>query len=134
MERIIEANAVSLTNREKEVAGQYPTIIVTGTPDKPLFHIVYVSAATGSVHVGFSSYELAFVFQWLEEYFGVTRASTDNLDELRPRSRWRLNEDGKWACSECDGLAVEHPEEPDKWQAVTKCCPNCGARMEDRDG
>lgn len=52
-----------------------------------------------------------------------------NQRNLRPVGRWHLNEDGKWACTCCDGLAVEHPDEPDKWQALTRCCPNCGARM-----
>lgn len=53
-------------------------------------------------------------------------------ESLRPVGRWHLNEDGKWACTYCDGLAVEHPDEPDKWQALTRYCPNCGARMKER--
>jgi len=48
---------------------------------------------------------------------------------IQKQGEWHLNEDGKWACSECDGLAVVHPDEPDKWQALTTCCPNCGAKM-----
>ena len=48
-------------------------------------------------------------------------------------ARWYLNEDRKWACTNCDGLAIQHPDEPDKWQALTDYCPNCGAKM-DGDG
>lgn len=50
--------------------------------------------------------------------------------------RWILNEDGKWACSDCDGVAIEHPENPNTWQALTACCPHCGAKMDEgkRDG
>lgn len=54
---------------------------------------------------------------------------TIDPESLRPVGRWHLNEDGKWACTYCDGLAVEHLDEPEKWQALTRYCPHCGARM-----
>ena len=50
-------------------------------------------------------------------------------ESLRPQGEWYLNEDGKWACSYCDGLAIDDRNEPEKWQAITNYCPNCGARM-----
>ena len=59
----------------------------------------------------------------------IGQAPTIDPETLRPVGRWHLNEDGKWACTYCDGLAVEHPDKPDEWQALTRCCPNCGARM-----
>lgn len=59
----------------------------------------------------------------------LEKAPTIDPESLRPVGRWHLNEDGKWACTYCDGLAVEHPDEPEKWQALTRYCPNCGARM-----
>ena len=46
------------------------------------------------------------------------------------RGEWILNEDMKWACSSCEGLAIEHPNESDKRQAITTYCPNCGAKMD----
>lgn len=50
---------------------------------------------------------------------------------IQKQGKWHLNEDRKWACSECDGLAVVHPDEPDKWQALTTYCPNCGAKIKE---
>ena len=128
--------AMPVINEEKEIAGHYPTIIVTGTADKPLFHIVYVSADDGSVHVGFASYELAFVFQWLEEYFGVTRAS-DSIEELRPRGRWivkkeMLNMRGVLGvrCSACGQYWALVEDNDAEYMNHFKSCPNCGAKME----
>ena len=60
----------------------------------------------------------------------VNETTIINPEDLRPKGKWKLNEDGKWACTFCGGLAVEHPEKPDTWQALTTCCPNCGAKME----
>lgn len=51
---------------------------------------------------------------------------------VQKQGEWILNEDNKWACSECDGVAVSHPEKPE-WQALTTCCPNCGAKMVKED-
>lgn len=45
-------------------------IIVSGTLEKPYFEIKYV-LLDGSVHVGYSSYELKNVFGWKNECFEV---------------------------------------------------------------
>lgn len=58
----------------------------------------------------------------------IIRAPAVEAEPVR-HGWWVLNKDGKLSCSECEGLAVEHPEEPETWQAITAFFPNCGAKM-----
>lgn len=124
------ATAMPVMDNTKEIAGKFPTIVVTGTADKPYYHIVYLSSDDGSVHVGFGSYELAYVFQWLKEFFGVDRASVDGIDSLRPRGRWEKHRTmhGFVYCSNCKDVYLD-----EEWLVDGKWgfCPNCGARMEE---
>ena len=45
-------------------------IVVHGTADKPYFEIKYYTT-DGKCHIGYSSYKLDFVFQWLKECFVI---------------------------------------------------------------
>ena len=71
--------------RKKDTAGIPPEIVVDGTKEKPYFNIRYFDAEKGYFCIGYSSYELAFVFGWLKEYFGVDRAKVADPEELRPK-------------------------------------------------
>ncbi len=46
-------------------------IVVHGTSDKPYFEIKYCRLDDGEFHIGYSSYELRNVFEWLEECFDI---------------------------------------------------------------
>lgn len=50
-------------------------IVVTGTKDKPYFNIEYVQLSDGECYLGFSSYFINLVFNWLEECFEVVGES-----------------------------------------------------------
>lgn len=45
-------------------------IVVHGTAEKPYYEIKYYTL-DGECHIGYSSYELKYVFEWLEECFDV---------------------------------------------------------------
>ena len=58
----------------------------------------------------------------------LSKLPTIDPESLRLKAEWKLNEDGKWACTYCESLAIEHPTDSD-WQVITAFCPNCGADM-----
>lgn len=51
-------------------------IVVHGTAKKPYFEIKYQEIGSNHYNIGFSSYKLDFVFQWLKECFEIV-----NTDE-----------------------------------------------------
>lgn len=112
-------------DHEIHFAGTSPQIVVDGTAEKPYYNILYVDTITGETCVGFGSYELENVFQWLEEYFGETRAEIVDPDSYRPTGRWTLNRDGSGTCSEC------HRTRNDVWDMDNwdNFCSHCGADM-----
>ena len=46
-------------------------IVVHGTADKPYYEIKYYDIADGEEHIGYSSYDLRNVFEWLEKCFEI---------------------------------------------------------------
>lgn len=45
-------------------------IVVHGTPDKPYFEIKYYTS-DDNCHIGYGSYNLKYVFNWLKKCFEV---------------------------------------------------------------
>ena len=46
-------------------------IIVSGTAEKPYYEILWLDEKNKTFHIGYGSYNLSYVFQWLSEYFEV---------------------------------------------------------------
>ena len=84
------ANVAAVTDTKTEIEGVFPQIVVTGTAEKPYFQIVYFDPKDGYIHVGYSSYDLSYVFQWLKEFFGETRAKIIDPESLRPKGHWNI--------------------------------------------
>lgn len=69
-------------------------IIVTGTKEKPYYEIKYREVGKENYCIGYSSYCLDNVFEWLEECF-------DLVEDKNVEQRWipvaeRLPEDGTY--------------------------------------
>lgn len=112
--------------------GLNPEIVVTGTKEKPLYHIVYFDTSDKMVHIGFSSYKLDFVFDWLKGYFGQERAIiTDREPEVEVTSerRWipvteRLPEESGTYIVCCDDSGC--PMDEGIWyQSEVVVCAEC---------
>lgn len=52
----------------------FARIIVSGTAEKPYYDIMWFDYMDGQYHIGYGSYNLKFVFQWLSDCFEVEDA------------------------------------------------------------
>lgn len=75
--KLLKEVVETLVNDEEENEGNTKVkvksaeIVVHGTADKPYYEIKYYDVADGKYHIGYSSYNLKYVFQWLEECFEI---------------------------------------------------------------
>lgn len=89
-----------------------PVIIVNMKDDKPYYSIQYYDLAHKTWYIGYSSYNLNYVREWLAEYFEPIEA-----DVLPVKyGHWK---DG--VCSECGCEAYDGYD--------SDFCPECGAKM-----
>jgi hypothetical protein len=106
----------------KKIKTCFAQIIVEEIAGKPYYSIMYWHGI--GMHIGYSSYELENVRQWLNEEFEVNR----NAD-VAPvvHGRWgtgRFNpETGNYEeqCTRCRNFSKEYGK---------PYCPNCGAKMD----
>ena len=101
----------------------FARIIVSGTAEKPYYDIMWFDYMDGQYHIGYGSYNLNFVFQWLSDCFEVEDAPAIDAAPV-VRGRWMIAGRGIRACSECNRGIREH------MACVNHYCPNCGARMD----
>lgn len=48
-------------------------IVVHGTKEKPYYEIEYFDLSDNETHIGYSSYKLDIVFEYLEKYFDIVK-------------------------------------------------------------
>ncbi len=120
---LIDTNADSCGEATK-IKTHFAKIIVDGTADKPYYNILYFDPTDGEYHIGFGSYFLGYVFNWLSEEFEIVDGDAVFADPVAH---------GRWLptaymipnvmCSEC--FKPVHKEYERKY----KYCPHCGAKM-----
>ena len=115
---------------------QFIEIINTGTKDKPYYEIKYLDRITGKVHIGYSSYKLDVLSEFIREDFILSRKGhwikrdywkplpfdTDPLDWDNYDEKTHSEKISLWYCSECDANKGEN-------KPVAKFCEDCGAEM-----
>ena len=62
---------MSARNHAEKTRTSFAKIIVEGTAEKPYYSILYYDPADGEYHIGYSSYSIEIVFQYLSECFEV---------------------------------------------------------------
>ena len=62
---------------------------------------------------------------FLDSISEILDAPTIDPKDLQPHGHWIEHLTGGLVCSHC------HRYKPDEWRSM--CCPNCGARMEERN-
>ncbi|MCM1269957.1 MAG: hypothetical protein NC247_04935 [Ruminococcus flavefaciens] len=108
---------VTMTTEEvkpvEKIKAINPVITVnTAKTDKPCYSIQYYDLADNTWHIGYSSYNLDYVREWLAEYFEPIEA------DVRPVNYGHWKDDG--CCAVCG-------HENDGY--YSDFCPQCGARM-----
>lgn len=108
-----------------------PKIIVNRNVDRPYYSIEYYDTSDNQWHIGYGSYELKNVIEWLDTDFDVIKA-----DVAPVRHGHWYNRGGHFRCSVCDNKALlkdiggtggwSHEYEQQK----SPYCPNCGAKMD----
>lgn len=92
-------------NNTTKVKAVNPQIIVSGNTEKAYYEISYYDVSDSTWHVGYGSYDLANVEEWLRDCFEVV--SLDNSDDKELKEAIEhledtLNDpDHDWGCEEC---------------------------------
>lgn len=83
-QRLSDASIANADNCETaKIKTHFAKIIVGGTAEKPYYDILWVDPTDRNYHIGYGSYKLDFVFQWLSEYFEIVDAPTvDAVDKM----------------------------------------------------
>ena len=134
-----EAIMANDSQKAKKIKTPFAKMIVEGNQEKPYFSILYFDPIDKDFYVGYSSYCLDYVSNWLNEEFEIVEDENFIITALRPISReqvekvWR----GKWnninpavlkpgvswvcRCAKC-GCPQDYKH---------NFCPNCGAAQTD---
>ena len=143
-----ESMMESDSQRHKKIKTPFAKIIVEGKLEKPYFSILYFDPADKDFHIGYSSYYLGYVFNWLNEEFEIVEDGNFALSALRPVSReqvekvWR----GEWIGNDgekvgtIDGVPIKSETcsscrhwltASDEYDCEGHFCPACGKAMTD---
>lgn len=72
-------------NRDKryspeKIRTNFAKIIVSGTCEKPYYEIMYFDHPKNELCIGYSSYNLEYVFRWLEDIFEVVEEKKETME------------------------------------------------------
>ena len=85
-----EAMMASSSPKKEKFKTPFAQLIVGGEREKPCFSILFFDPNSKEFHIGFSSFSLEYVFNWLDEEFEVVEDENFVLSALRPVSREQL--------------------------------------------
>lgn len=89
------------------------------------FDIMYFNPADMEFHIGYGSYNIDYVFSWLEKYFEI---SADTDIEIAPVRHGRWISTAEPFMNECEDCSICGYRTA--WGHGFKYCPNCGSLMQ----
>lgn len=106
-----------------------PKIIVNRDVDRPCYSIEYYDTSDNQWHIGYSSYELKNVIEWLDTDFDVIKTDVVPVRHGHWTEKKSSGVGGIWdyyfVCSVCGGST------PNKAYVIAPdFCPKCGAKMD----
>ena len=112
-----EEAMMSTDSQQKEkIKTPFAKVIVDGRGANSYFSILYFDPTDKDFHIGYSSYYLDYVFNWLDEWFEIIENGNCSLTALRGPTR-EMVERMFPGCPGCDSVTS-------KWEI--KFCPFCG--------
>jgi hypothetical protein len=128
--RLIDASADGFSETKK-IKTHFARIIVSGNAECPYYEILYFDPADKKYHIGYSSYYLEYVFQYLSQVFEIVDANTVDAVEV-VHGKWEIRDDGYgcelMCCSVCKSEFYDGDN--DTVDCLHNYCPNCGAKMD----
>ena len=107
-ETLMNANA----SKPTKIKTHYARIVVGGTAEKPCYSIEWYDPLKKEYNLGYSSYYIWYVFNWLSEYFEIVDKDTNvltNADRIRAMSDeelvknfWEVMDDSKFCTGVCN--------------------------------
>lgn len=83
----MEKTSEVLNGCEEKIRVSSAEIVVHGTKEKPYYEIKYRELSDGQIHIGYSSYNLDFVFEWLKECFETMPEKEDDRMSISEQVR-----------------------------------------------
>lgn len=74
-----DKNNTKTVRVKEKIKAIYPHIVVGGKIDKPCFSIHWYDVKKKEMYIGYSSYNLNYVREWLKENFEIVEPEIDNL-------------------------------------------------------
>lgn len=137
MAEYIEREAVSADGCDEvsKIKTPFAWIIVEGTAAKPYYSILWWDTEKRECYVGYSSYSLEYVFNWLKENFEITEEYAD-VAPVR-HGRWIKESDGGTRCIVCNNRVrvrdVTGGGDDPVDLSDMPYCQKCGAKMDLED-
>lgn len=126
-----EAMMENDNQKMEKIKTPFAKMIIDGSREKPYFSILYFDPADKDFHIGYSSYYLDYVFNWLNENFEIVEDGNFALTALRPVSREQVEKVWR-GCEKCNG-AGEYSRYAENLTKIllAKYCPHCGRPLTD---
>lgn len=137
MSDYISRETASADSGRNKIKTLFARIVVEGTPGKPYYNIWYFDPSDGECRIGFGSYCLDNVFNWLAEEFEITEPHTDVAPVVY--GRWECIYDDSTGetditCSHCKNTRTVNgcfvSTDGKSCYFEDDYCPNCGAKMQ----
>ena len=124
--RLIDAKADNCDETAK-IKTHHARIVVDGTAEKPYYSIEWYDPLKKEYYLGYSSYFIANVFNWLAECFEIVdeQPTVDVVEVVHGRwiSQKYSDPEGEYYLNHCSVCCVPNARK-------RNYCPDCGAKMD----
>ena len=85
-----------------KIKTNHARIVVDGTAEKPYYSIEWYDHTKNEYFLGYSSYNIDYVFKWLEECFEIVESHKTNADCIRAMSDEDMAKWIDWIFGRCE--------------------------------